>query len=305
MTKKAVITYAAEGRGQEDAEYAELYEAMCSNTRASYPGLIEQKNNRIFLYQLSEMRGNLIQWIPFEGTEHILELGAGAGALTELFVQRGASVDAIEPSVTLAECNAVRNGEASNLRLFAGNLSQAVIEWDCLKPQSYDVIVLVGALERPDALMGRPSTQSEVLALVEKYLKPDGRLIVSMTNRFGLKYWAGCADTQGTYFGEIEGSGSRTVSGGRTRQEFLTLLETAGFTEHSMYYPYPDWDFMNVLYSDEYLPDEGELRTNLRNYDADRYLLFDERKVYGTLLKEGIYPMYANAFLVIASKGRK
>lgn len=37
MTKKAVITHAAEGRGQEDAEYAELYEAVCSIPRHLIP----------------------------------------------------------------------------------------------------------------------------------------------------------------------------------------------------------------------------------------------------------------------------
>lgn len=305
MKKKAPITYGTEADRQEDAELIRLHEAVSSYPKEAYPKLIEKENNATFLYQLSDVRKNLIQWIPFDGTERILEIGAGAGALTELLTERGESVDVVEPSVLLAECNAMRNAEASNLQIFAGNLSCAAAEWERLAPQSYDVIVLVGALERPGSIMGKASGQAEVLALAERYLKKDGRLLVSMANRFGLKYWAGCRDTQGGYFEEIEGGGRCEASGGRTRQEFIELLEQAGFAEHSIYYPYPDWDFMNAVYSDEYLPKEDELRTNLRNYDADRYLLFDEQKVYGTLLKEGSYPMYANAFFVIAAKGRK
>ena len=304
MTEKAAITYGTRVDSRETPELCQLYEAVCREPRESYHELIEKRNNSIFLYQLSDMRQNLIEWIPFEGTERILELGAGAGALTELLVRRGASVDAVEPTLLLAECNAKRNAGAENLQLFAGYLDCAAAEWECLKPQSYDVIVLAGALEKPSYLMGRASDQSEVLALAVKYLKPGGRLIVSLANRFGLKYWAGCMDAGGTYFGGIEGGAESTGSGGRTRQELTELLEEAGFLEHHFYYPYPDWDFMTALYSDEYLPDESELRTNLRNYNADRYVLFDERKVYGTLLKEGGYPMYANAFLVIAAKGR-
>ena len=55
------------------------------------------------------------------------------------------------------------------------------------------------------------------------------------------------------------------------------------------YYPYPDYKFPAVIYSDEYLPKPGELRKNQRNFDADRITLFDEGKAFDGILKSGFF----------------
>lgn len=299
------IIYGTKRDEKETPELLELYEAVRKYPKEAYQGLLEQKKSALFLYHLASMRSHLLEWFPFQGKEHILELGAGAGALTGLLAARGASVDALEPSEIFAKCNAKRNESVSNLRIFAGYLEGAMRQWDALKAESYDVVVLAGCLTDPSYLMGRAASQAEVLKLALQFLKPGGMLILSIENRMGLKYWAGCRDeATGTYFGGIEGNRREAASGGRTKQELEELLEEAGLTEYRFYYPYPDAQFPTMIYSDEYLPKEGELRTNLRNYDADRYLLFDERKVYDTLLRENRYPQYANAFLVTAAKGR-
>ena len=299
------ITYGTVRDEKETSELLELYDAVCRYPKESYHRLLEQKKSPLFLYHLASMRAHLLEWFPFQGKEHILELGAGAGALTELLAKRGGRVDALEPSVILAKCNAKRNESVPGLRIFAGCLEAAVRQWDALEEESYDVVVLVGTLMDASYLMGRAATQEETLKLALQYLKPGGTLIVAMENRMGLKYWAGCRDeATGTYFGGIEGTGNETGTGGRTKRELEELLAAAGLEKYRFYYPYPDAQFPTMIYSDEYLPGAGELRINLRNYDADRYLLFDERKVYDTLLREGRYPQYANAFLVTAVKGR-
>lgn len=299
------LTYGDERDERETPELLELYEAVCRYPKEDYQTLLERKKSAVFLYHLADMRSHLLEWFPFSGTERILELGAKAGALTGLFAKRGAWVDALEPSEILAECNARRNGEFSNLRIFAGYLECAVRQWEALKTESYDVVVLAGSLTDASGLMGRTAAQEEVLKLALQYLKPGGQLILAIENRMGLKYWAGCLDeATNTYFGGIEGNRGKNAKGGRTKRELEELLAETGLKEYRFYYPYPDAQFPTMIYSDEYLPKEGELRTNLRNYDADRYLFFDERKVYDTLLRENRYPLYANAFLVTAVKGR-
>lgn len=37
-----------------------------------------------------------------------------------------------------------------------------------------------------------------------------------------------------------------------------------------------------AIYSDEYLPKTDELTMNIRNFDRDRYVMFDEEKAFGT-----------------------
>ena len=48
-----------------------------------------------------------------------------------------------------------------------------------------------------------------------------------------------------------------------------------------------------------YLPRKGELNRNRQNFDRERTQLFSEERVYDTLLESGLYPLYANSFLVM------
>ena len=54
-----------------------------------------------------------------------------------------------------------------------------------------------------------------------------------------------------------------------------------------------------AIYSDEYLPKVGELRDNRRNFDRERYLLFDESKAYDSIIKDGLFPIFSNSYLVV------
>lgn len=76
-------------------------------------------------------------------------------------------------------------------------------------------------------------------------------------------------------------------------------MKECGETEYHFYYPYPDYKFMTTLYSDRYLPKVGELSNNIRNFDRDRMLLFDEKKVFDMLIREGLFGQYSNSFLVM------
>lgn len=300
------LIYGVRADFTEPEELRELYEVICGCDSADYHRIIEQKANSAFLYYLSSARTQLLEWIPVQEKEHILELGAQAGTMTEMFLSKNTLVDAIEPSRILACCNARRNEKRTGLSIFNGYLEDAVLEWDKLQKEKYDTVVLAGSLREASYLMGRTSSQEEVLQKIKEYLKPQGRLIVSIENRMGMKYWAGCKDeSTGRYFSGIEGYEGNKTAGARSRKELKELLLGSGYEELQFYYPYPDMSFPTMIYSEHYLPKQGELRTNMRNYDTERFVLFDERKAYDMLLQEGLYPDYANAFLVIATKGRE
>ena len=53
-------------------------------------------------------------------------------------------------------------------------------------------------------------------------------------------------------------------------------MKECGVEKYHFYYPYPDYKFPTTIFSDKHLPKKGELSNNLRNYDMDRMLLFDE-----------------------------
>ena len=56
---------------------------------------------------------------------------------------------------------------------------------------------------------------------------------------------------------------------------------------------------MSSIYSDTRLPDGSELTDNIRNFDMDRLLLFDEHEAYEGITRDGLYPVFANSFEVI------
>jgi hypothetical protein len=128
-------------------------------------------------------------------------------------------------------------------------------------------------------------------------------MVIAIENKFGLKYFAGCSeDHLGTYFsgleGYHEGGNARTF----TRQGLEKILSKTGIYEYEFYYPYPDYKFMTTIYSDKYLPKKGELSNNLRNFDRDRVLLFDETLVFDQVIEDGEFPLFSNSYLLMVGK---
>ena len=119
----------------------------------------------------------------------------------------------------------------------------------------------------------------------------------------GIKYCAGCKeDHNGGYFESIENypnnKGVRTFSRGELEKMFIDT----GYSNHEFYYPYPDYKLPMVIYSDKFLPSIGDLRNNMRTFDGDRFILFDEGKAFDNVIENGLFPEFSNSFLVIAYK---
>ena len=66
-----------------------------------------------------------------------------------------------------------------------------------------------------------------------------------------------------------------------------------------MYYPYPDYKFMHTLFSKDRLPENGELKDNIRNFDRDRLLLFDEKLAFENILRENEFPLFSNSYMPV------
>ena len=126
-----------------------------------------------------------------------------------------------------------------------------------------------------------------------RHLGPEGRIVIAIENQYGLKYFAGCTeDHLGSYFSGIEnypeGKGVRTFSRGGLER----IFRTCGVEDYSFYYPYPDYKFMTTLYSDRYLPGKSQLTDNIRNFDKERILLFDEKRAFDGIVEDGLFPIW-------------
>ena len=261
--------------------------------------VIAERESWPILYHFSHIRENILSWVPFKGDEKVLEVGAGCGAVTGALCRNAGEVTSIDLSMKRSRINAYRHRDQENLKILVGNFQE--IEKNLT--EKYDYITLIGVFEYGEAYIQSEDPYVDFLKIISRHLKPDGKIILAIENRLGLKYWAGCTEDHfGTLFEGIQGypntKGVKTFS----RKEFNTILKDAGDLKADWYYPYPDYKFPMTIHSDRYLPASGELNMKDYNFDRLRLGLFQESQVYNTLLSNDLYPQFSNSFLLVIGK---
>lgn len=268
----------------EDAKVLKLVEA-------GYDCRHGEESSWPVLYHLSHLRANLVEWLPIGEDQCVLEFGADSGQLTGSLVKKAGQVICLEESISRSRILAKRHAHAKSLQVYAGN------PWDALDnlKVSFDWIIAPGILADAGRYFRGEHPGTEAVRTLLTYLKPGGHLVLASDNRFGLKYWAGAAEPHtGRYFDSLEGNGSSC-----SRRELERILEESGCGEFEFYYPYPERWFPMSIYSDRWLPKTGELNQNLRNFEGERMVLFDEEKVYDQLIADGRFPEFSNTYLVV------
>ncbi|MBQ7925964.1 MAG: class I SAM-dependent methyltransferase [Lachnospiraceae bacterium] len=261
-----------------------------------YAGKIEESKSWPILYHLSPLRENIVEWLPI-GKEHkVLEVGSGCGAITGALAAKAGEVTCVDLSQKRSMINAYRHSECENVTIHVGNFKDIEPQL----PGDYDYICLIGVFEYGQSYIGGKTPYEDFLRILQGHLKPDGRIVIAIENKLGMKYFAGCReDHLGTYFSGIEnyagGGGVRTFS----RNGLERIFAACGVKESHFYYPYPDYKFMTTLFSDAYQPGKGELSNNLRNFDRDRMLLFNEKQAFDGVTEDGLFPIFSNSFLVV------
>lgn len=274
----------------------ELLEIAQKYSKVEFPGIIKERASWPILYHLSALRENIVEWIPMNSTEKVLEIGAGCGAITGALSRKSKSVTCVDLSKKRSQINAYRNMDCENITIHVGNFQD--IEPDL--PADFDYIFLIGVFEYGQSYIGTDKPYENFLNCIKKHLAPGGKIVIAIENKLGLKYFAGCKeDHLGSYFSGIEnyknGDGVRTF----TKKGLENIFKACEMKDYSFYYPYPDYKFMTTIFSDDYLPCKGELCNNTRNFDRDRMLLFDEKSAFDGIIEDNLFPVFSNSYLVI------
>lgn len=292
--------YPGEDYYSEGAAEDALLDLVSNHSEDEYDRIIQHRNSWSVMYHLSHIRENVTNFLPISKTDKVLEIGSGCGAITGDLARRAKSVTCIELSKKRSTINATRHKDLSNVTIKVGNFE--VIE--PILTEKYDVITLIGVLEYANTYLSGEHRHHMMLNRLKRHLAPGGKIIIAIENRLGLKYFAGCKeDHTGTYFKGIEGydlaDGVRTFS----KPELNKLITECGLYT-KFYYPYPDYKLPGTIYSDDKLPEVGELNRNMRNFDNDRFVLFDEQKAFDTFIQEGDFQSYSNSFIVICTQDK-
>ena len=277
----------------------EILAIVKDSSRVEYPAIIEERKSWPILYHLSPLRGNIVDWLPIKAGDKVLEIGSGCGAITEKLAEKAGKVTCVDLSAKRSQINAWRNQDRDNIEIHVGNFNdiEPVLE------QDYDFACMIGVFEYGQSYIPTETPYEDFLKIMQKHVKNNGRLVIAIENKFGLKYWAGCKeDHVGTYFGGLEGYPEGGSARTFTRTGLERIFKNCGVEEYSFYYPYPDYKLPTTIYSDRRLPGVGELTDNMRNFDRDRMVLFNEKYVYDGILQDKLFDVFSNSYLVVIGK---
>ena len=282
----------------EGAAEDRLLDYVKNHTALDYERHIQESRSWSVMYHLSHIRENIVSWLPIGPGDRVLEIGSGCGAVTGALARLASHVTCVELSKKRSLINAYKNKENDNIEILVGNFQD-------VEPNlttQYDYITLIGVFEYAGAYIKGDRPYQRMLDILKTHLAPGGKIVIAIENRLGLKYFAGCKeDHLGEYFAGIEGYGPDSNVRTFSKDTLTDILAQSGLNDCKFYYPYPDYKLPHTIYSDDYLPGLGELDTNLRNYDADRIVLFDETKAFDAMIEEGRFPEFSNSFVVLAS----
>ncbi len=248
-------------------------------------------------YHITPIRKNILKWYPFKENSEILEIGAGMGAITNILCEKAKQVTSVELSKQRALAIEKRCKNKENLELIVGNFN------DIKFYKKFDYITLIGVLEYAPLYTNTENPFHNFLMQIKKLLKEDGKLLIAIENQYGMKYFSGAwEDHTGKAFDGITGyenkKGIRTFG----KEKLKNILKEAEFNYTKFYYPMPDYKLPNIIFSDDYLPNEE----NINNYmpylsEENVYVMYDEKQAYLDIIKNNKFDFFANSFFVEAS----
>lgn len=258
---------------------------------------VYESNKWPILYHLSDIRGNIIDWYPFKENCTVLEVGCGCGAISGFLCKKANRVVGIELSKRRSIINAYRNKDCDNLEIYIGNFKNIELN------EKFDYVTLIGVLEYSPNYIGGDQPFETMINSIKKYLKPEGKILIAIENKMGLKYLNGAKeDHVGKSFIGMEDY--RYISSVRTfsKPELCDLLKRCNIDKYEFYYPVPDYKMPLAIYSDQYLPKIGDVRIWGMNYDQIRYAFYNEAIMADQVCKDELFSYFANSFLLVCNE---
>lgn len=249
---------------------------------------------------LSEIRKNIINWYPLKRNAEILEIGANYGEITGYLSTFCSNVTSIELSGEKAKIIAKRHSDKENLECIVGNLEEISIN------KQFDYVIMIGQIENASKWLPNSSyPEKDLLRLVSRMLKEDGKILLATDNKFGMQYWNGKLDLEGTL--EYKNLVKERTKGGNklfSEKKLKEIIEEVGYKNYKIYYALPDYKMPNLIYAKDYLITKEDISRNFQYYKSNELLNFRENDAYMQLFEEDkeIFDFFANSFFIEIGK---
>lgn len=179
-------------------------------------------------------------------------------------------------------------------------------------PTLFDYILVDNSLETCEA-------PEAVLASWLKYLSTDGVLLMTMNNRFGIRYFCGDKDPytwksfdgvdnyRYSYLNDLRQVRPKEVFNGRCydKNGIINIITKAGAVNYKFFGVFPGLEKPSYFINEEYDPKENISTRVTPVYNSTHSIIIDEKMLYSALQKNGMIHQMANAFLIECSKQKK
>lgn len=239
-------------------------------------------------YHLGLERQSGISWYPFIKNAVILEVGGEFGAMTGKLCERAGRVVVTESSLFRAAAIKDRYVSRENLEIYAGFADE--MQFPC----QFDYIIIFDMVNKigNQAVMDVPYIRT--LNYLEKFLRPDGRFLLSADNLYSL---SNCQN----------GIALNPWNHNRLlhKAQISRILEKSGLSFYQFYYPLPNYHIVGRVYSDKVLPTAAEWNCLSAMECADQNFLSNNMDLLSKLSDNGMFANMAPSFFIEASRQDK
>lgn len=167
---------------------------------------------------------------------------------------------------------------------------------------AYDYIVGIDVIEES-------RYPQKLLNICHGLLKPEGRLVIGIENRYAIKYICGDRDPYTNHnFDGIENyrrlsDADRDSIAGRcySMSELKLMLSQAGFENDKFYSVMPSLQETQLVYAEGYEPVEELAMRYFPLYNYPDSVFLEEQYLYTDLIKNGMFHKMANAYIIECS----
>lgn len=275
----------------------DIYNYIINRNKEEYDNILMEDERWEIFYHMSVMRESLFNWYEFDDSSTLLEIGGNFGALTGLFCDKCAHVVTIEESLMKASAICKRYADRDNLEICVSDIHHYVTK------QKFDYIIAVGTLETIFNGINDINKYSEFLNMLADFLKPEGKILFSVENRYGIRYFCGAREPHtGIPFDGISKYPKGTSGYSFSKKELVDIIEKSNIINYKFYYPLPDYKLPQLIYSEKYLKGSN-IRERLIPYYIDKIsLIANEMDIYVDLMENQVLDFFSNSFLVECGK---
>lgn len=164
----------------------------------------------------------------------------------------------------------------------------------------FDYITLIGTYEYAPTVIEGEKPYSSFLKVLKKHLNPNGKILLAVNNRLGIKYFVGNKSEHYTkIFEGIESEIREGMPNLLLKKELEKFIKEAEFENYKFYYPLSDYINTNTIFTDEFIPKSNYSKSIYPvNYDDGSIIIYNEINTMKQICDNGNFENFTNSYLV-------